>query len=182
MALAQVGGPRVETGRGAYILEGRVRASLLGRVVVETLQDGALWYIVVCVGEGVVAAQGIEVHDKVTCRVTRIGANQCFVDILCVNDGPPLAVFPKGTVRREDVRLANVDSLVMHECFRPSDVIRAAVLSLGDARQYYLSTADADLGVISATSIAGHTLEGVNWSEMKCSSTGKLEPRKVAKP
>eukprot|EP00967_Tisochrysis_lutea_P014217 scaffold15976_cov17-Tisochrysis_lutea.AAC.4 len=29
----------------------------------------------------------------------------------------------------------------MYDCFRPGDVVRAEVVSLGDARSYYLSTA-----------------------------------------
>ena len=29
----------------------------------------------------------------------------------------------------------------MYDCFRPGDVVRAEVISLGDARSYYLSTA-----------------------------------------
>lgn len=43
--------------------------------------------------------------------------------------------------------------------FRPGDVVRAEVLSLGDARSYHLTTAKNELGVVYAKSVAG-TLEG----------------------
>ena len=43
----------------------------------------------------------------------------------------------------------------MYKCFRPGDVVLAEVISLGDARTYYLSVARNDLGVIYATSVAG---------------------------
>jgi exosome complex component CSL4 len=43
----------------------------------------------------------------------------------------------------------------MYDCFRPGDVVRAKVLSLGDARSYYLTTADNSLGVVHANSLAG---------------------------
>lgn len=43
----------------------------------------------------------------------------------------------------------------MYDCFRPGDVIRAKVLSLGDARSYHLTTADNALGVVHAKSLAG---------------------------
>jgi hypothetical protein len=43
----------------------------------------------------------------------------------------------------------------MYDCFRPGDVVRAKVLSLGDARSYYLTTADNALGVVHAKSLAG---------------------------
>jgi hypothetical protein len=45
--------------------------------------------------------------------------------------------------------------VVMYDCFRPGDVVRAKVLSLGDARSYYLTTADNALGVVHAKSLAG---------------------------
>lgn len=39
--------------------------------------------------------------------------------------------------------------------FRPGDVVRAEVLSLGDARSYHLTTAKNELGVVYAKSVAG---------------------------
>ena len=44
----------------------------------------------------------------------------------------------------------------MANCFRPGDVIKAEVLSLGDSRSYYLSTAKNELGVVYARSLAGN--------------------------
>lgn len=92
-------------------------------------------------------------------------------------------------------------------CFRPGDLVRAVVLSVGDARSYYLSTAKNELGVIYAKSLAGgaplhctnlgcpttcdclvrhEVLIGVpmvpiSWQEMQCPSTKAIEKRKVAK-
>ena len=43
----------------------------------------------------------------------------------------------------------------MYECFRPGDIVLADVLSLGDARSYFLSTAKNELGVVHAKSLAG---------------------------
>ena len=39
--------------------------------------------------------------------------------------------------------------------FRPGDVVRAEVQSLGDARSYHLTTAKNELGVVYAKSVAG---------------------------
>ncbi|GJM87337.1 hypothetical protein PR202_ga25386 [Eleusine coracana subsp. coracana] len=68
-------------------------------------------------------------------------------------------------------------------------------LSLGDARAYYLSTAQNELGVVSAQSMAGMPwcimqfmyrkycgrLVPISWTEMQCDLTGQIEQRKVAK-
>lgn len=58
-------------------------------------------------------------------------------------------------IRKLDVRATEVDKLKMHECFRPGDLIKAEVISLGTARSYFLSTAKNELGVFYALSGAG---------------------------
>jgi exosome complex component CSL4 len=71
--------------------------------------------------------------------------------------------------------------VAMLDCFRPGDLIRAQVLSLGTMREFRLSTASAELGVVWARSLAGARLQAVSWNEMKCPESGQIEPRKVAK-
>ena len=46
-------------------------------------------------------------------------------------------------------------------CFRPGDIVRAEILSAGDARSFYLTTAKPELGVIFAKSLAGETLSAL---------------------
>jgi len=70
----------------------------------------------------------------------------------------------------------------MHECFRPGDIVRATIISLGDARQFYLSTAEAELGVRYAKADSGALMTPVSWKEMEDPYTLKKEKRKVAKP
>lgn len=48
-----------------------------------------------------------------------------------------------------------LSQVVMYDCFRPGDVVRAKVVSLGDAQSYRLTTADNALGVVHAKSLAG---------------------------
>ena len=69
----------------------------------------------------------------------------------------------------------------MEDCFRPGDIVRALVISLGDKRHYYLATNRAELGVVSARSLMGHVMVPVSWEEMKCTVTDVKEKRKVAK-
>jgi exosome complex component CSL4 len=87
----------------------------------------------------------------------------------------------QGVIRAQDVRQTDKDKVRIWHCFRPGDIVRASVLSLGDARSYYLSTARNDLGVIFA-STEGRQLEPVSWEAMRDPETGELEPRKVAGP
>lgn len=69
----------------------------------------------------------------------------------------------------------------MYKCFRPGDIIRAKVISLGDAHSYILSTAENELGVIFAESEAGAAMVPVSWCHMQCPKTKAKENRKVAK-
>lgn len=44
-----------------------------------------------------------------------------------------------------------VDSVVMIQCFKPRDIVKARVISLGDSlRGVYLTTAAENLGVLVA--------------------------------
>lgn len=105
----------------------------------------------------------IDIGDIVLVRVLKLNINQVIVEILSVSDRI-LRIKSRGVIRREDIRLNDIDSLVIHECFRPGDIVRAIVISLGDARQYFLSTAEAEFGVKWAKSEkSGQFLVPINW-------------------
>ncbi|KAL4988676.1 exosome component EXOSC1/CSL4-domain-containing protein [Aspergillus falconensis] len=85
-------------------------------------------------------------------------------------------------IRREDVRAVEKDRVVMDEMFRVGDIVRGAVISLGDQSYYYITTARNDLGVVMARSEAGNMMFPVSWKEMRDPVTGAKEQRKVARP
>ncbi|KAI1215108.1 uncharacterized protein F4807DRAFT_455558 [Annulohypoxylon truncatum] len=122
-----------------------------------------------------------EVGNAVLCRVTRITPKHANVAILVVGDTVLEAEWA-GMIRVQDVRATEKDRVKIYESFRPGDIVRAQVISLGDQANYYLSTASNELGVIMATSEAGNTMYPVSWKEYKDPETGLSEPRKVAKP
>ncbi|KAI1352167.1 hypothetical protein F5Y01DRAFT_100878 [Xylaria sp. FL0043] len=122
-----------------------------------------------------------EVGNIVLCRVTRITPREATVAILIVGD-TVLSAQWQGVVRVQDVRATEKDRVKIYESFRPGDIVRAQVISLGDQANYYLSTANNELGVIMATSEAGNTMYPVSWKEYKDPETGLSESRKVAKP
>ena len=97
-------------------------------------------------------------------------------------------------IRREDVRQTEKDRVELSKCFRPSDIVLATIISLGDQSNYLLSTAGDALGdrtyfskftfssgVILATNKYGYRLEPISWNEMRCPKTGVKEARKTAK-
>ncbi|KAI1255981.1 hypothetical protein MGN70_002141 [Eutypa lata] len=122
-----------------------------------------------------------EVGNVVLCRVTRISPRQATVAILVVGD-TVLEGEWQGIIRVQDVRATEKDRVKIYESFRPGDIVRAQVISLGDQANYYLATASNELGVIMATSEAGNTMFPVSWKEYKDPETGLSEARKVAKP
>ncbi len=70
----------------------------------------------------------------------------------------------------------------MYHCFRPGDVVLAIVMSLGDARAYYLSTSAIEHGVVLARNTEGVRMVAVSYCEMEDPTTKMREKRKVAKP
>ena len=140
---------------GCYVMEGGgdIRASIVGTVLLneDFVQAGQSTYkiSVLSLSSRTASETVIDVGDKVICRVVRLSMHQANVEIISVGDCP-LEQFPKGIIRREDVSISEVEKLVMHECFRPGDIVRGVIISLGDSRQYYLSTSEDEAGVLYA--------------------------------
>lgn len=90
----------------------------------------------------------------------------------------------RGIIRSQDVRATERDRVKMIECFKPGDIVKAQILSLGDGVNYYLTTARNDLGVIFAKSDngAGNLMHAMDWQTMVSPVTGVIEKRKCAKP
>ncbi|CCH58863.1 hypothetical protein TBLA_0B00180 [Henningerozyma blattae CBS 6284] len=90
----------------------------------------------------------------------------------------------RGILRSQDVRATERDSVKMVDCYKPGDIVRAQVLSLGDGTNYYVTTARNDLGVVFAKAAngAGGLMYAIDWQHMVSLSTGNIEKRKCAKP
>ncbi|TDL28384.1 hypothetical protein BD410DRAFT_780885 [Rickenella mellea] len=166
-------GPHPLLGPGLYARDAQVRASVIGR----PRRDGSTLSIP---------------HQKprppapnsvVLGSITRLSPVQALLSITVV-DGIPLPPGEEftGIIRSQDVRATEKDKVKISDCFRGGDIVRGLVISLGDARSYYVTTGRNDLGVIFATSESGATMEPVSWQEMRCPRTGRIEKRKCAKP
>lgn len=173
----------LKAGKGAYVAShnNTVYAALTGRRFVlppppDSSDQRPMVEVTGHKAHGAVPEPG----SIIIARVTKVMARMASTDIMCVG---PKSVREKftGTIRQQDVRATEIDKVDMHSSFRPGDIVRALVLSLGDARAYYLSTAKNELGVVSAESPAGGTMVPISWTEMQCPLTGQIEQRKVAK-
>ena len=122
----------------------------------------------------------LRIGDVVTGRVTKIQTQHAQVSIICVGDTPLAEPF-EGVVRRQDALGAENAEPDMALLFRPNDIVRCEVISLGDARSFFLSTAKPELGVVYAESVAGVPMVPVSWDRMVCPKTRVVEKRKVAK-
>jgi exosome complex component CSL4 len=138
-------------------------------------------------------------NSTVICRITRVQHRQASASILLVDPSPTTLVpesfshlttttassediYFSAVLRREDVRLTEKDKVVMNDSFRVGDIVRATVISLGDEKNYYISTGGNEFGVMIARSEEGNAMVPASWKEMKDAVTGKVELRKVAKP
>jgi exosome complex component CSL4 len=117
-------------------------------------------------------------------RITRTNPRQANLSILALGSTGEHTcrdVFP-ATIRQQDIRATEIDKVKVTESFRVGDVVRAVVISLGDERSYFCSTAKNELGVVMAVSEAGNQMVPVSWKEFVDERTGAKETRKVAKP
>lgn len=146
-----------KSGTGTFLFQKtEIRASVVGSIITEKKDQQAD-------GEGksnrprvnVIPSNGkmlarnyvLNVDDVVYARVIRTNYNQAYVDILCIGD-IELPTPLKGVIRREDIRETEVDKVVVQEFFKSMDIVRATVVSLGDSKYYFLSTAKNDMGVV----------------------------------
>ncbi|KAJ9105085.1 hypothetical protein QFC20_004371 [Naganishia adeliensis] len=167
-----------QPGQGCYVSkDGILRASVVGY---PATSNG-----VVSVTTGKPDTSALpEIGAIVTGVVSQLTPQQATLTMTLVNNLPtPVSSADfVGVIRVSDVRATEKDKVKIGESFRLGDTVKASVLSLGDARSYFLSTADKHLGVIAATSEAGNPLIPVSWQEMEDEVTGVKEKRKVAKP
>ncbi|KOS19401.1 Exosome complex component CSL4 [Escovopsis weberi] len=194
----QVLGPqsRFAPGPGTHVFEGNVVSSLMGSVTVAAPVKAPgpakrLNKITAAAAEELVTVSVVrpgrrrevlpDVNNVVLARVVRLMPKQAIVVIQQVGD-TVLQTEWQGVIRVQDVRATEKDKVKMHESFRPGDIVRAQVISLGDQANYYLSTASNELGVIMATSDAGNDMMPISWKEFKDPETNLSELRKVAKP
>ncbi|KAH8087916.1 hypothetical protein HD553DRAFT_306867 [Filobasidium floriforme] len=169
--------PTPQPGSGCYLSpNGKLVASIVGVPV----REGSIVSVKSRHEMSAVPEIGAIVIGTIS-RLTPLQANLT-ISLVSSRPTPQSQEDFQGLIKLSDVRLTEKDKLKMGECFRLGDVVRAEVLSLGDARSYFLSTAANHLGVISATSAAGNPLTPVSWQEMQDTVTGEREKRKVAKP
>ncbi|GIL92072.1 hypothetical protein Vretimale_14951 [Volvox reticuliferus] len=169
-----------EAGEGVYVRDGFLFAGVVGHKRIEPppVEGGKPVLHVTTRGtQPLVPKPG----DIVTVKITRVAQTTATALIVCVGRQALSTEF-KGAIRQQDVRATEIDRVIMYDCFRPGDIVRAEVLSLGDARSYYLSTAKNELGVVYARSAAaGAPLVPTGWVTMQCPDTQTVEKRKVAK-
>ncbi|EPY51179.1 exosome subunit Csl4 [Schizosaccharomyces cryophilus OY26] len=122
-----------------------------------------------------------KVGSLVLARVTRINVRQATVSISVVDDICVKEEF-QGVIHVQDIRATEKNKVKVQNSFRPGDIVRALVLSLGDGSAYFLTTARNDLGVVFAqSSETGEQMFPVDYQHMQTGS-GFTEQRKCAKP
>ncbi|MES1903117.1 MAG: Exosome complex component CSL4 [Paramarteilia canceri] len=120
-------------------------------------------------------------ESDVICVVTEVTYRHCKLKIVATMDGilncPLTAV-----LRRENIRLRDIDQLETCKCFRLHDIVVAKIMCFGDQNTFQLSTAKNEYGVISAIcKESGQRMIPLSWCEMVCPISMKKESRKVAK-
>ncbi|KAK3111625.1 exosome 3'-_5 exonuclease subunit ski4 (Csl4) [Teratosphaeriaceae sp. CCFEE 6253] len=117
-------------------------------------------------------------------RITRAQPRQAALAILAL--GPQgqhvLNEELPALIRQQDIRATEIDKVTVAGSFRVGDIVRAVIISLGDERAYYASTARNELGVVMAVSEMGRQMVPVSWREFEeVGGSGRREARKVAK-
>ncbi|KAL7750468.1 Cytoplasmic glyoxalase II [Sorochytrium milnesiophthora] len=159
-------------GSGCYARDGVVYAAVVGAVTktVPSASSGEK-VTLVSVDRHRETSAIPYIGGNVLGQVKRINTRTAIVAIMMVDNAPVAENF-EGEIRVENIRTTERDKVKVQESFRPGDIVRAKVISLGERQSYLLSTASNDLGVVFAKSIAGATMIPISWEEMQCPKTG----------
>jgi len=216
-------------GKGTYLRQGHVYASLLGKLCVTKHQvvdnddmedDGDTWIISVQSEKSISSSLNQssymnnsstsicpEVGMLVVGRVTRVmRPTQASIDIdaivleednnrqsnntntnTTISSTKQPSIIPlhepfSGILRQNEIRPNSSLEVRIEECVHPGDVILARIHANGE-REYILTTAEAELGVIQAIcESSGCVMQPISWKEMICPVSKVKEGRKVAKP
>lgn len=177
----------LEPGQGCYKRGNHIFASAVGtlRMVdkISNFTNNNTVHVELENGRIYASSQILSIGSKVLCKVGRITNQQALVDIVAAEDIGALREHHGGLIRKEDIRLGVTEEVKIHESFRPGDIILARIISLGDSRRFFLSTAENEMGVIRAVcSSSGKVMSPISWKEMECPETKVRERRKCAKP
>lgn len=183
---------QISPGVGTYSRGGHVYASAVGLLTLapagekEETEPASLLPIVSVQlqrGRQYASSKVLTTGMIVLGKVLRVAMQQVVIEIVAAEGVGGLRYPHEGAIRREDVRAGATEEIQLYDSFRPGDVVLCRVLSLGDSRRYYLSTAEAELGVVRAfCSTSGKLMVPISWKEMECPETKAKESRKCAKP
>jgi exosome complex component CSL4 len=184
---------QISPGLGTYSRGGYVYASAVGRLTLaqasaKEQEEAETASLPICSvqlqgGRQYASSQVLTTGKIVLGKVLRIVLQQAVIEIVAAEGVGGLRNPHEGVIRPEDVRAGATKEVQLYDSFRPGDVVLCRILSLGDSRRYYLSTAEAELGVVRAfSSTSGKLMVPISWKEMECPETKAKESRKCAKP
>ena len=184
---------QVVAGQGTHVKGGHIYASMVGCLRVtpapetgdemkdEPATPPFACSVEVLPGKMPASSQALTTGQLVVGRIARITPQNALVEICAAEHVGALQTSHEGAIRKEDIRSGASEQVAISACFQPGDLVVCRVISLGDPRRYFLSTAEAELGVIRAMR-NGIPMMPISWKEMECPETGAKEPRKCAKP
>ena len=157
------------SGSGTYIEGGTIHSKITGCTLLDMLNKEVSVYPLVK------AATVPQVGSIIIGMVSDVKSKNAILSIFQVGDKTISGGF-KGMLHISGVSHGYVDN--MFNVCKSGDIIRAKVISTKN-RSVFLSTADKNLGVLSALcSICGHALERGNRG-LSCSNCGNVENRKL---
>lgn len=157
------------SGSGTYIEDGTIHSKITGYTLLDLLNKEVSVYPLV---KPAVVPQ---VGSIVTGLVSDVKSKNSVLTIFQVGEKKLSGTF-KGMLHISAVSHGYVEN--MFNVVKSGDIMRAKVISTKN-RSVFLSTADKDLGVISAIcSLCGNTLQQGNRG-LRCSNCGNIENRKT---
>ncbi|BAM38815.1 3'-5' exoribonuclease [Theileria orientalis strain Shintoku] len=120
------------------------------------------------------------VGATVIAQIIKLNITKAECNIICV-DGRFVKDYFKGVLSSNNVLESKNIEVFMYDWFKPGDFIKSKVIYAGEGKQFVLSTAGLQLGVIKTTSKNGEPMVPISWKYFMSVDSKSVEKRKVAK-
>jgi len=173
---------QISSGDGTYIRGNIVHVSRLGKFELDSSNLNYLPVAKVVSAKKSISSFIIYINQVVMGKIQKLTMKYATIEIMTAEYIGALPEPHWGWIRKEDIR-KDFEDIPINECFQVNDIVVCRIISLGDNRRYYCSTAELELGVVRAVhKTSGKLLLPINTNEMQCLESKDIEKRKCAKP
>ena len=173
--------PTIIIGAGLFQEADYIKSSKLGKIEITNTQDGIQLMIrgLKLKRDHIEKTNKLNIGDSIIGRVIKINEFWAKIMLISINNNPVSHDY-LATIKRENMRNIDIDSIEVEHLLSPNDIIIAKIKSLNESKNILLSIEDSFLGVLFSYSENKNQLIPISKERMQSPISKKEYRKKVA--